>query len=426
MSSRKRNMAADSSKETKRLRRSKAKGRNSRENNDTGLDDAISQPRNTQWIELGKASAKGLKPVFFFKGSCTGSSKIAGFDLDYTLIRPKSGKKWPTGPKDWEFMNDEIKPKLKQVQRDGYKVVIFTNQRGIEKQHTDANHFKEKCEAIISSLSIPIQVIVATTEGHFRKPSTELWEIMQKNNTGIKVDLKQSFYVGDAAGRAKNWAPGKPKDFSVSDRMFAANVGVRFLTPEEYFFDENPCPFEWRSIDPKNYVENAKKIDAIQPKDKDMIIMVGPPACGKSALYQNSLQQHGYVRVNQDTLKTQHKCLALANASMSEGKSVVIDNTNPSVTTRETYINAAKKKGYRVRCVVMEVPLELAKHLNYVRQNYTKSAVRRIPNVAYNMYKKNYQVPQISEGIDEIIHFPFQPHFQDEVHKKLFLQWTDY
>ena len=33
-------------------------------------------------------------------------------------------------------------------------------------------------------------------------------------------------YVGDAAGRPKEWAPGKPKDFSCSDRKFAANLGV--------------------------------------------------------------------------------------------------------------------------------------------------------------------------------------------------------
>lgn len=42
----------------------------------------------------------------------------------------------------------------------------------------------------------------------------------------LQVDLKKSRYVGDAAGRAKNWAPGKPKDFSCSDSMFAANIGI--------------------------------------------------------------------------------------------------------------------------------------------------------------------------------------------------------
>lgn len=50
---------------------------------------------------------------------------------------------------------------------------------------------------------------------------------MENCNKGVVVDEKESFYVGDAAGRPKNWAPGKNKDFSCTDRMFAANVGIR-------------------------------------------------------------------------------------------------------------------------------------------------------------------------------------------------------
>lgn len=42
----------------------------------------------------------------------------------------------------------------------------------------------------------------------------------------LQPDKSKCFYVGDAAGRAKEWSPGKPKDFSCSDRMFAANVGI--------------------------------------------------------------------------------------------------------------------------------------------------------------------------------------------------------
>lgn len=42
----------------------------------------------------------------------------------------------------------------------------------------------------------------------------------------LQLELSECIYVGDAAGRAKNWAPDKPKDFSCSDRMFAANIGV--------------------------------------------------------------------------------------------------------------------------------------------------------------------------------------------------------
>lgn len=52
-------------------------------------------------------------------------------------------------------------------------------------------------------------------------------------NGGVEIDLAESMYIGDAAGRP---AVGKKKkDFSFSDRLFALNIGVKFLTPEEHF-----------------------------------------------------------------------------------------------------------------------------------------------------------------------------------------------
>ncbi len=68
--------------------------------------------------------------------------------------------------------------------------------------------------------------------------------------------------------------------------------------------------------------------------------------------------------------------------------------------------------------------LELAHHLNYVRQAQTKSRVRRIPDVGYNMYKKNYVKPNKKEGFDSIVDIPFIPKFESDEDKALFLQWT--
>lgn len=49
-----------------------------------------------------------------------------------------------------------------------------------------------------------------------------MWDLLLKNNGGIEVSKKLSFYCGDAAGR-KN---GKHKDFSDSDLKFGLNVGL--------------------------------------------------------------------------------------------------------------------------------------------------------------------------------------------------------
>ena len=89
------------------------------------------------------------------------------------------------------------------------------------------NELKSKFQSIICELDIPVFLFVSTGENHFRKPSIEIWNFFAAScNKKIEVDMKESFYVGDAAGRPKNWSAGKSKDFSCVDRMFAYNIGL--------------------------------------------------------------------------------------------------------------------------------------------------------------------------------------------------------
>lgn len=48
--------------------------------------------------------------------------------------------------------------KLKQLNADGYRVIFFTNQAGIEKKKTSLESVQNRIEAIISQLGIPIYV----------------------------------------------------------------------------------------------------------------------------------------------------------------------------------------------------------------------------------------------------------------------------
>ena len=51
--------------------------------------------------------------------------------MDWTLIRTKSGKRFPTNESDWTWWNDKVVPKLKKLAADGFRIVVFTNQGGI-------------------------------------------------------------------------------------------------------------------------------------------------------------------------------------------------------------------------------------------------------------------------------------------------------
>ena len=58
-------------------------------------------------------------------GSTKGSELIASFDLDWTIIKPKSGRKFPKDKDDWKllFKDTLIKEKLKDL-HDNNRIII--------------------------------------------------------------------------------------------------------------------------------------------------------------------------------------------------------------------------------------------------------------------------------------------------------------
>jgi bifunctional polynucleotide phosphatase/kinase len=80
---------------------------------------------------------------------------------------------------------------------------------------------------------------------------------------------------------------------------------------------------------------------------------VGSPGCGKSTFWQNYFSN--YVRVNNDTLHTPAKCMAVCRQALIEGKSAVIDNTNPNPDVRKRYLDIAKELKVPARCFYFNV-----------------------------------------------------------------------
>ncbi|KAK3591259.1 hypothetical protein CHS0354_010624 [Potamilus streckersoni] len=365
---------------------------------------------NLRWLHVGDLIKEVCPLITLTSTTLEGRSKVAGFDIDFTVIKTASGKKFATGASDWEWWNECVPTKLQKLHKDGYRVVFFTNQAGIEKMKVK-----------------PEEAFICTGNNHYRKPSTLMWEYFEEQcNNGVKVNHQNSLYVGDAAGRSKDWEPGKPKDFSCSDRMFALNLKIKFYTPEEFFLEKPPAKFKWGCVDPTTYLKKAPTPSATtyHSKTKEVIILVGPPASGKSTFRKRHLEPHGYVAINRDTLGTMSKCIKAAKDALSKGSSVVVDNTNPSADARSAFVKLGEEMGVACRCFWMATPIELAKHLNLVRQNQTNGEVRRIPDVAYNVYKKNYQEPSKSEGFSEIVKIDFCPKFDSQKDEVLFKQRT--
>jgi len=184
--------------------------------------------------------------------------RVMAFDLDGTLISVKSNQdpniySPPKDRYDWKWWDSCVPAKLQNLHNEGYKIVIFTNQSGINGDPKDFQkgvEIKAKIDMIIHELKIPVHAFIATAEDIYRKPSTEMWEFMVRNCIGnMKLDTEGSLFVGDAAGRVAGWKKGLNADFSCCDRKFAYNIGITFLTPEEFFLNEKPAEFEWEEKD---------------------------------------------------------------------------------------------------------------------------------------------------------------------------------
>lgn len=314
-------------------------------------------------------------------------SKIAAFDLDGTLIDTKSNSRFPVNAHDWVLKFPNIKEKLSGL--NNHAIIIFTNQSGISLKNNvtkKRNSILKKIYLIKKELGISFEVYIATAKDSFRKPQVDMWHLFSKIHRDVDIDIANSFFVGDAAGR--------DSDFSASDRQFASNIGIKFYTPEEYFLN---TPIAEYTTDTRNNITDQHKILNKLSITCEMIIMVGPPASGKTTICQKYLIPNDYVHINRDTLKTKIKCLKKTDESIRCGLSCVIDNTNPSIKARKEYIDIAKKYDTKVKCFIMTTPQNIAQELN-AKRNTTK----KVPVIAYHMYNKNYSQPSISEGIDEI------------------------
>ena len=308
--------------------------------------------------------------------------KVAFFDLDHTLIKPLHGRIHAKSGEDVTLWDQSVPEKILELYKNKYKLVIVTNQSNLLQDENKMKIFKGKIEFLKKNLYFEkFNLIASIKKDDCRKPNLGLYNfLIDKKN--INIDLSKSFMVGDAAGRieVKKQLLGKPntikKDFACNDRMWAANLGIKFMTPDQFFLGKPERKFimERKSynlfLDQEN---NKKKLDKVlkQIKKYSVIMLHAPPAAGKSTL-SKFLALDGYQIINQDTLGTKIKCGSLMKKMLEKDshQKIVLDNTNSKVAYRNSFTNYLNSKEIKY-CLVS---LDVSKQQSFFLDNFSPSS----------------------------------------------------
>ena len=130
------------------------------------------------------------------------------------------------------------------------------------------------------------------------------------------------------------------------------------------------------------------------------MILIGLPASGKSTFVRERLAGT-YDHVSKDLLRhnrrPQRRQEQLIAESLAAGRSVVVDNTNPSVAVRAPLIAAARTHGAEV--VGYFFVTEAADAL---RRNRAREGRERVPDVAIFTARTRLEPPRPVEGFDRL------------------------
>lgn len=284
-----------------------------------------------------------------------GPQKIAGFDADWTIIRPNRKKISEHGISH-SFLPNRI-PVLQWLVQNEYIIVIVSNQKIWNNfKIADAMIKLNWLSSTLTANGIPSVILAATKNNEYRKPGAG-W----KNH--LPEFLPGSFYCGDAAGR--------PGDFSDSDKKFAEVCGLSFKVPEDVF------PIRIPNID----------LSCISPA---LIICVGAPGSGKTT-YATNLKNKGWIKISSDDYKSDRAKMLKVLINNFRGR-IIIDATNPHSKHREVYIKTALANN--MRCYILHF-------LNHGEdRNSLRDSSIRIPKIAYNVYWSNFIEPSEKEGAE--------------------------
>ncbi|PKW05538.1 Predicted kinase [Streptomyces sp. 1222.5] len=132
----------------------------------------------------------------------------------------------------------------------------------------------------------------------------------------------------------------------------------------------------------------------------ELVVFVGLQASGKSTFYERCLRD-GHVRVGKDAFprsaRQQKRQMRLVTEALAAGRSVVVDNTNPSPKEWDPLLAAARAHGASVSAYWF--PPDLAGSL---RRNAARTGRVRVPDIGVHATLRRLRRPTPADGFDAV------------------------
>lgn len=298
---------------------------------------AVPPPRNVAWNSVKEnvivRKVANDKP----------RDKVAAFDLDGTLTIWRTGG-WPSKLEHYELWSSTVPAKLRAYYDEGFKLVFFTNQGGIQSAHNGkkATLVKRVINWIAQLVDRPIHAVLSTRSlkkdpGSFHKPTGKMWSVATKFlNKGQPFNVGESFFVGDSADISDEQGGVDLRFAQAVSNEHGDGVELKFYSPTEHF---GPSDFERRSrpnsVSPppkEALAARAGLLGGYYIEGPIMLLLCGVQGSGKStfcSLLADTKNKH-WVHLSQDTINDgkpgrREKVEAEAILALQEGKSVLID-----------------------------------------------------------------------------------------------------
>ena len=390
----------------------------------------IEQPKEeTGWLSERTVHAFKYK----YRVGVTDKNKIAAFDLDGTLIKPKSKNKFSKDINDWQPFDRTLQIRIKKLIEDGFNFVIFSNQMGVSHKFITLAQIKKKFENVIKFFNLPCVALLATNLDKFRKPATGMLEFYKTINQ-TRLDVTQSLFVGDAMGRIK--------DHSAADLLFAFNCRLPFVPIESFLSGfERPKLYKYDQLiklrvprfpidplkrkDPQiltikktladNFIdyfsvdELVNEITHSSDNKPFVILLIGLSGSGKSFLVENNLQNDNFAIIDDDSTGNLDDNMRLFEVYVSEKKSIVIDQANLDFSVRKQWIQLAKKHSMLIFGIHLNLNVDQCLHNVRFRSYYTDEKRRAPTKTELLKQHVNFKALEYFEGFEKIFQLDFIP-----------------